>query len=176
MNVMPQNTRPVVFFLLFLVAAALLCPPGTSAQPPNDKEVQETVTMWLMYKMRKDLEIPEKTCIILVEKIEACEMLRRNFFRLENDIAIKLENMLPNDDVDASEYKKLIDELDQQHLKVLTAEMDLQKELNNHLNPKQRARLILIMKDLRQRIHRILRSLEKRQDHRSRRRPSQFND
>lgn len=146
-----------IFFLSTVMAA-----------PPDRDDVHETIRVWLMYRIQKDLQLSSDETMKLVEKIEAVETTRRDFHRLEREILTRAEQLLQSNQETAPELGELMKKLANTKENSLEQQLKIDKEIRQNLSPAQQAHLMIIMKKLERKIRNIIDMLEQRDRERNR--------
>ncbi|MFC1851790.1 hypothetical protein ACFL27_16485 [candidate division CSSED10-310 bacterium] len=156
-----------------LIAALICifaCSPLAEAKPPPAHDVHETVKIWLIYKLKTELGLDTNQSLLLFEKIEKIETVRKELHRDEREILRRIEMQFRLNETLPAEMVQQIKILEKRQDELLLLELKTNKEIRDTLAPGQRAKMMIIMHRLHLKIKSIIETLEKRSQRRDQRR------
>lgn len=161
-NIRKNFMRKLFFLLVVFIGFAILVNQQVFAQNADD-DVHDTIKMWILYKLKKDLGLSAEQSVVILSKIEKLEERKRKLFKDEQQILKKFIIMIKNDVDNEKEYSKLLTQYDKIQDDYVDFKKSTHKEMAKMLNPIQRAKLLIIMKKLHRKIRNIVNMLEKRE-------------
>ncbi|MBN2383264.1 hypothetical protein JXQ70_10310 [bacterium] len=168
---MNRRSGPIRITLLICLIGLFLLPLALQAKQP-DQDVRETVKMWLLYKLKTDLNLDQEKCLAVLALSDQLDQARRDYYDFEHEQLIELVKMLDSGLNDPERFETILNKIDQHQHNLNIIEANVTDELKKILDPIQRAKFIVLRQKLKEKIRDIIHTLEKRE----RRRPERMFD
>jgi hypothetical protein len=152
----------IIFILITAFTVPILSVAIVLAGSMPEDDVQETIKMWFLYKLKNDLDLSAEQSLAIYEKVDLIENSRRQYFKFERESLLAANRLITAGKDSSPELTKLMDDLDKKQEAMFAVQLKTTQELKKALNPAQRAKLLILMKKLQRKIRSIIDILERK--------------
>jgi len=151
---------------LIILFFCVQLPTALMAKDP-DEEVHETVKIWMLYKLKTELGLDQNQCLAVFELIDNLEQAKRDYFKFERTVLRELATMIESGNQVPDSYNDLLIKIDDRQNMLRAVELKTAQDVKKLLDPIQRAKLLVLRKDLKQKIQHIIQTLERKENRRA---------
>jgi len=141
-------------------AAALQTDPPVNEQDSMREEIQETVEIYMISKMKRFLRLTETQERKVIPLVEDLNSSRREFNRRRRLILMRIRPLLEDETASDEELLKQVEELHAMDTRQHQKEMQARDEIRSALTPRQQAQFIVFQERFRQEIQDRVRRLQ----------------
>ena len=145
--------------------------PDRAMGPPGQDDVQESMALLIVHRMRIDLDLSKEQSLDLLPHLENIEAIRSRSHERRRQIAGKLRALAREPDAAAAEVDTLIRELDQEEERARDEQNGERDAMLALLKPAQRAGFVLFAHRFRDRLQKRMRRMQEGDGPASRDRP-----